>query len=591
MGRKTLLVTGRISAIGETPCNPSIGGLAKGQLVRELDALGGQQALATDAAGIHFRMLNTGRGAAVRAPRAQVDKGLYRDHCQSVCNSQPGLDVVEGLVVDLLAEGGVLSGARLANGQMICCRSAVLSPGTFLRGRMHTGDIISSGGQKGQNASEDLSGGLERLGFNLGRMKTGTSPRVAASSIDTSRMRRQDADNPARPFSFRTPWKGFSPPAVPCYVTNTNKETCMYLRNNLKQFPLYNGQITGVGPRYCPSIETKALEFSDRDNHQIFIEPQGLNSDDVYIGGLATSIPEEMQIAVLRTIPGLQEARVLKFGYAVEYDYVPAEQFSVTLESRPLPGLFLAGQVNGTSGYEEAAAQGWLAGVNAALSASGEKLLVMPRHQSFLGVMVDDLVSRRPLEPYRLFTSRSEFRQVLRHDNADRRLGHYPRQLGISGADRLDEIKKKSQAITQAVEFLHQALRDGHPLSRFLRRPEVSLGQLLQEYPLLAGLLLEPEVVESVEIEIKYEPYIKRAQEAARRVAHSSERGLNPELDYARVPGLSNEARAELRRVCPATLGQAGRLAGVTPADVVVLEIWLDRICSLEQMAVGKGSQ
>jgi tRNA uridine 5-carboxymethylaminomethyl modification enzyme len=591
MGRKTLLVTGRISAIGETPCNPSIGGLAKGQLVRELDALGGQQALATDAAGIHFRMLNTGRGAAVRAPRAQVDKGLYRDHCQRVCNSQPGLEVVEGLVVDLLAEGRALCGARLASGQEISCCSAVLSPGTFLRGRMHTGGVISSGGQKGQNASEDLSAGLERLGFNLGRMKTGTSPRVAASSIDTSQMRRQDADNPARPFSFKTSWQGFSPPAVPCYVTHTNRETCMYLRNNLKQFPLYNGQITGVGPRYCPSIETKALEFSDRDNHQVFIEPQGLNSDDVYIGGLATSIPEEMQIVVLRTIPGLQEARVLKFGYAVEYDYVPAQQFSVTLESRSLPGLFLAGQVNGTSGYEEAAAQGWLAGVNAALSASGEKLLVMPRHQSFLGVMVDDLVSRRPLEPYRLFTSRSEFRQVLRHDNADRRLGHYPRQLGISGADRLDEIEKKSQAITQAVEFIHQALRDGRPLSRFLRRPEVNLEQLLQEYPLLADILNEPEVVESVEIEIKYEPYIKRAQEAARRVAFSSERRLNSELDYDRVPGLSNEARAELRRVTPATLGQAGRLAGVTPADVVVLEIWLDRICSSAQVPVGKGSQ
>jgi tRNA uridine 5-carboxymethylaminomethyl modification enzyme len=578
LGRNTLLVTADLDMIGETPCNPSVGGLAKGQLVRELDALGGTQALATDAAGIHFRMLNTGRGPAVRAPRAQVDKLAYRRYCRAALQAQPNLALRQDLAVELVAGGGRLLGARLASGAEIRCRAAVLAPGTFLRGELHTGARRVPGGQLGQPAVAGLSASLERLGFRLGRLKTGTSPRLAAKSINTSAMTEQRPDEPPRPFSFRTDPAGFRPPAVSCWLTCTTARTGELIRANVSRLPLFSGQITAQGPRYCPSVETKFVRFAQRDRHQVFLEPQGLDAPDVYAGGLATSMPEDLQLEVVRSIPGLEQAEILRFGYAVEYDCVPPGQLTVTLESRPVQGLFFAGQINGTSGYEEAAAQGWLAGVNAARAAAGEPPVIMRRQECFLGVMVDDLVSRRPAEPYRLFTSRSECRQELRADNADRRLAKYALELGLLDNSFGARLAEKVRAIGRAVDYMKkQPAEDGKTLADMLRRPEVTLGALTARDPELAGLAANPEVAEAVEIEIKYEPYLLRARALQERTARAEARRLAPDLDYAAVPGLSREAREELVRVRPATLGQAARLAGVTPADATVLALWLDR--------------
>lgn len=577
LGRRTLLVTARLDMIGETPCNPAIGGLAKGQLVREIDALGGEQALAADACGIHFRMLNTGRGPAVRAPRAQVDKALYRRHCRARLEAQAGLSLVEDVVTELVADGGRLAGARTEGGLEISCRAAVLAPGTFLRGELHTGPDRRPGGQLGLPPATALPTDLERLGFRLGRLKTGTSPRLARGSVDTSRMKRQDPDDPPRPFSFRTDPAAFRPPAVPCWLTWTTARTGELVRKNVARLPLFSGQITAAGPRYCPSVETKFVRFPERESHQVFLEPQGLDAPDVYAGGLATSMPEDLQVAVVRSIPGLEEAEILRFGYAVEYDCVGGEQLTATLESKPLKGLFLAGQINGTSGYEEAAAQGWLAGVNAARAAAGEPGIVMPREESFLGVMVDDLVQRRPAEPYRLFTSRSECRQELRHDNADRRLARLGLELGLLDPAFGFRLSEKVRAIEAAVQYLKSAPGpEGRSLADVLRRPEVPLSSLAAADAKLAALVANPEVAEAVEIEVRYEPYLERARELAARVNREGGRRLPDSLDYSAVPGLSREAREELQRVRPATLAQAGRLAGVTPADAAVLAIWLD---------------
>ncbi len=578
LGRRTLLVTGSLEMIGETPCNPSVGGLAKGQLVREIDALGGLQALATDACGIHFRMLNTGRGPAVRAPRAQVDKRIYRRFCRTALEGQANLALREDLVTELVAEGGRLVGARTASGLEIGCRAAVLAPGTFLRGELHTGGRRTPGGQIGLPASAELPECLERLGFRLGRLKTGTSPRLAARSIDTAVMKEQRPDDPPRPLSFRTDPAAFRPPAVSCWLTHTNERTGALIRASVARLPLFSGQIRAQGPRYCPSVETKFVAFGEKDRHQVFIEPEGLDSPEVYAGGLATSMPEDLQLEVVRSVPGLEEAEILRFGYAVEYDCVPAEQLTVTLESKPVKGLFLAGQINGTSGYEEAAGQGWLAGVNAARSAAGEPELIMPREESFLGVMVDDLVSRRPAEPYRLFTSRSECRQELRHDNADRRLARYGLELGLLEPAFGIRLSAKSRAIEIALAYLQRKpAGEGRVMADILRRPEVTVPALAAGDPDFAALVAHPEVAEAVEIETKYAPYLVRAREFQANMRESGSRRLPEGLDYAKVPGLSREAREELSRVRPATLGQAGRLAGVTPADVTVLVLWLDR--------------
>jgi len=583
MGMQTALVTLEARAIGRMSCNPAIGGLGKGQLVREVDALGGEMAKATDECGIQFRMLNTRKGPAVQAPRAQCDKHRYQDRMSSVCGRQPGLTVIEGKVEELIVEPSSstsgeeryrLLGVRLADRSELGARTAVLTNGTFLRGLLHCGFEQTRGGRVGEDAAYGLSGHLERLGFERGRLKTGTPPRVEASTIDWSETTPQPGDDPPVPFSHFT--ERIPLPQVPCHIAYTNEETHAVIRENLHRSPMYSGVIEGIGPRYCPSIEDKVVRFSGKERHQIFLEPEGLDTSWIYLNGISTSLPRDVQDCIVASIPALRGARILQYGYAVEYDFFPPTQIRPTFETRLVEGLYFAGQICGTSGYEEAAGQGLLAGVNAALKLKGKDPLVLDRSQAYLGVLVDDLVVECPREPYRMFTSRAEYRLLLRSDNADRRLMEIGHRIGLIPDGALLRLERKKRSIARALEYLEAHHHDGKDLLRLLRQPEHGYRDVERLDPGLAELALTGDEAEAVEIEAKYAFYIERQNQQVEKWNRMERRMIPDDFDYASLKGIRAESREKLTRVRPRSLGQASRISGVTPADLNVLLLYLE---------------
>ena len=577
LGHETILVTLDRRTIGKMSCNPAIGGVAKGQLVREIDALGGEMAKLIDRTAIQFRMLNTKKGPAMRSPRAQADKRLYQEAARRAVESQPGLAVVEGEAAGVVVEGGEARGVRLRDGTAVSARAVVLTTGTFLQGLMHTGETRSSGGRVGESSADALSRSLREIGLDLMRLKTGTPPRVDGRTVDWEKCVRQDGDPNPVPFSFSSD-SICADGQLPCWQTHTNEAAHAAIRENLHRSPLYAGVIRGIGPRYCPSIEDKVVRFAEKRSHHVFLEPEGRDTDEVYCNGISTSLPSDVQDAVVRAIPGLERAAILRYGYAVEYDMVPPVQLRRTLETKRVRRLFLAGQLNGTSGYEEAAAQGLVAGLNAALSLRSEPPFVLDRAEAYIGVLVDDLVTSGLTEPYRMFTSRSEFRLCLRHDNADRRLLPHGRRLGLVSAAAHEKLLEKEREIAATLAFLgREADAGGRPLLKRLRRPGVTFASLKEEVPALARLATSAAAEEQVEIEAKYAGYIGRQNAHVERMREMEGFSIPPEFDYAAIRQLRFEAKEKLSHVRPASLGAASRVSGVTPADVSMLMVHLAR--------------
>jgi tRNA uridine 5-carboxymethylaminomethyl modification enzyme len=590
MGCRTLLLTLHLDMCGQMSCNPAIGGLAKGHLVREIDALGGEMARNIDATGIQFRLLNTRKGPAVRASRAQADRDLYRLRMKQVLEAQPGLDLKQGQVVRLLTAGDRVTGVETREGLNFLASAVVLTTGTFMRGLIHIGLVHHPGGRAGEPPSEGLSDHLRTLGFAVGRLKTGTPARLAKSSIDFSRLEAQHGDPEPRPFSVDT--ARIDRPQLPCHITYTNARTHEIIRGGLDRSPLYSGVIEGVGPRYCPSIEDKVVRFPDKEQHQIFLEPEGYASGEIYPNGVSTSLPLDVQLAFLRTLPGLEAVEIMRPGYAIEYDYVDPIQLQPTLETKAWQGLFHAGQINGTSGYEEAGAQGLLAGINAALQVAGREPLIIGRDQGYLGVLVDDLVNLGAKEPYRMFTSRAEYRLLLREDNADQRLSALGHEAGLLPESRWERYCAKLAALDAGAARLRETrvapgnreamarlglagLHNGASLEELLRRPEISIEALLFLDGQLAALPVE--VRDELETMVKYEGYLRRQQDQVERARRAEEQAIPTGFDYAAVVGLSAEVREKLQKVRPRTLGQAGRIPGVTPAAVAILAVLLRR--------------
>ncbi len=581
LGARAALVTLRADRIGEMSCNPAIGGLGKGQLAREVDALGGLMGRAIDASGIQFRMLNTGKGYAVRAPRAQADRHRYREEVTRLVRAAAGVEVVEGGAASLVVDGGRVCGVVLADGRELAADAVVLTTGTFLCAVMHTGESTTAGGRAGEGTSEGLSAQLARLGVRLGRLKTGTPPRLARASIDWDELEEQPGDDPPRPFSFATdPARFPALPQVACHVTWTNERTHALIRDNVHRAPMYAGRIRGVGPRYCPSVEDKVMRFADRERHQVFLEPEGLDTDSIYVNGVSTSLPADVQEAFVRTIGGLERARFLRHGYAVEYDFALPSQLDPTLALRDVPGLFLAGQINGTSGYEEAAAQGLVAGANAALWAQDRAPLTLGRHEAYVGVLVDDLVVTHPTEPYRMFTSRAEYRLLLRQDNADLRLTQRGAALGLVAPEDAARARTRAERLAAAralLETTRSAAHGHRSLAELLRRPEIDLAALERDFEPVRALALDDGLRTTLEADVKYAGYAERAEQDVERMRKRESLEIPADLDLASLRGLRTEAREKLAALRPRTLGAASRIAGINPPDVALLAVHVER--------------